>query len=178
MGMAVSSYQTELPCHSDRCFPDLIGKCWFPPESCGRWEDMVSTSAVSPLKGCWETLEKRHCKSKTKSVRGTLCESHLLCSPGCSSYSSTIRRSSSRWGKSPFAFSPRRAPHPCWSSSGHVYLSHVNTAGCRSEQLSSWLHWLPLDLLRNESHFCFRTNNHLPELLQYDLLETATALTV
>lgn len=113
MGMAVSSYQTELPCRSDRCFPDLIGKCWFPPESCGRWEDMVSMSAVSPLKGCWETLEKRHCKSKTKSVRGALCESHLLCSPGCSSYSSTIRRSSSRWGKSafsPICFLPQKGP--------------------------------------------------------------------
>lgn len=58
-------------------------------------------------------------------------------------------------------FSPKRdPPHPCQSSASPMCLTHSSAAGCRSEQLSSQPRWLPLYLLKNETHFYFKTNNH------------------
>lgn len=153
------------------CPQNLVeaGKTWWARLLPLHWraaERLWRKGTVSPKLSPWEECCMRVTFSALQAALPTTALSEEAAAYGVKVHSS------------PFAFFPRRAPHLCWSSAGHVYLIHVNTAGCRSKQLSSWLRWLPLDLLKNESQFCFRTNNHLPELLQYDLLETATALTV
>lgn len=124
----------------------------------------VSTRAAERLWGKALQLQ-HHVLERNVACKVYLLSTNTFSAPWCSAsrlsaYSSSIRGRSS-WCSPTFAFFPKKGPpHPCWSSPSPVCLTHGNAGSRRSEQLSPQPCWLPLYLLKNETHFYFRTDNH------------------